>query len=116
MNNCFPGCNAPVIYKDGSGSDRKLRTMKWGLVPSKTKVFPGSKPNHFKVFNARIETAAISPMFSKLVRGGGRCAIMMDGFYEWKEEDVVNKKKKKQPYYVHFSNNRPMIMAGVFDR
>lgn len=31
-------------------------------------------------------------------------------FYEWKKDG-----KKKQPYYIHFKDGRPLVFAALFD-
>lgn len=31
-------------------------------------------------------------------------------FYEWKKDG-----SKKQPYYIHFKDNRPLVFAALYD-
>jgi SOS response associated peptidase (SRAP) len=65
------------------------------------------KLNFFKMFNARSETVASKPIFKRLL-SHNRCVVAYDGFYEW----LVDEHKEKQPYFVHYSDNRPMLMAA----
>lgn len=62
------------------------------------------------MFNARSETLAERPAFQRLL-ARRRCLVLTAGFYEWKKES----KAAKQPYYVHFDDGRPMVMAGLYD-
>ncbi|KAI8464931.1 MAG: hypothetical protein J3K34DRAFT_489601 [Monoraphidium minutum] len=82
----------------GGGRGRVVETMKWGLVPSFTAAHEA--PDHFRMFNARSETVAEKPVFSRLLgrrRVGWRCVVLLNGFYEWKKDAGG----RKQPYYVH---------------
>lgn len=73
--------------------DRVVMPMQWGLVPSFTDA--AARPDFWKAFNARSESVAEKPMFRRLVNRR-RCAVLADGFYEWKQDD----KKEKQPFFV----------------
>ncbi|KAA0167615.1 hypothetical protein FNF27_07281 [Cafeteria roenbergensis] len=77
----------------GAASDRVVMPMQWGLVPSFTDA--AARPDFWKAFNARSESVAEKPMFRRLVNRR-RCAVLVDGFYEWKEDE----QKEKQPYFV----------------
>jgi putative SOS response-associated peptidase YedK len=66
--------------------------------------------NFFKMFNARSETVASKPIFKRLL-SHNRCVVAYDGFYEW----LVDEHKEKQPYFVHYGDNRPMLMAALYD-
>jgi putative SOS response-associated peptidase YedK len=39
------------------------------------------------------------------------CLIPASGFYEWKAEGL----NKKQPYYIHRADGKPMAFAGLWD-
>lgn len=106
MKNIPPGNYLPVIFKTKSNK-KGLQMMIWGLVPSFTK--KSDKPNFFRMFNARSETLDEKVSFKRLLPSN-RCAVLIDGFYEWKNES-----NKKQPYYVHVEVGKPMYIACIFD-
>ncbi|CAM9349074.1 unnamed protein product [Ectocarpus sp. 12 AP-2014] len=82
--------------------------MRWGLVPSFTK--KGDKPDFFRMFNARSETAAEKPSFRRLV-GRRHGVVAFTGFYEWKRDE----KGERQPYYFHYADDRPLLFAVLYD-
>jgi putative SOS response-associated peptidase YedK len=75
------------------------QTMRWGLVPSFTR--KDATPNFFRAFNARSDTAADKPMFSRLL-SRKRCVVLLNGFYEWRAEGRGSL-AVKQPYYLHLA-------------
>ncbi|XP_042040083.1 abasic site processing protein HMCES-like isoform X2 [Salvia splendens] len=106
--NVAPGFNVPVVRLDDGGGDCVVsHCMKWGLVPSFTK--KTDKVDHFKMFNARCESIREKASFRRLLPKN-RCLVSFEGFYEWKKDG-----SKKQPYYVHFKDDRPMVFAALFD-
>ena len=94
--NVCPGKNTPVCYLDEESGNVCLRTMKWGLIPSSSYSNKIERPDYFKMFNARSETADVKPVFSRILQRGRRCVVPVDGYFEWKQEG-----KKKQPYFVY---------------
>ncbi|KAH6814431.1 embryonic stem cell-specific 5-hydroxymethylcytosine-binding protein [Perilla frutescens var. frutescens] len=107
--NVAPGFNVPVVRRDdeGDGDGVVSHCMKWGLVPSFTK--QSDKIDHFKMFNARSESIREKASFRRLLPKN-RCLVSFEGFYEWKKDG-----SKKQPYYVHFKDGRPLVFAALFD-
>ncbi|KAG7642143.1 SOS response associated peptidase (SRAP) [Arabidopsis suecica] len=108
--NVAPGSYIPVLRRDNEvvgGDGVVVHCMKWGLVPSFTK--KNDKPDFFKMFNARSESVAEKASFRRLLPKN-RCLVAVDGFYEWKKEG-----SKKQPYYIHFEDGRPLVFAALFD-
>ncbi|ANM63238.1 embryonic stem cell-specific 5-hydroxymethylcytosine-binding protein [Arabidopsis thaliana] len=108
--NVAPGSYIPVLRRDNEevvGDGVVVHCMKWGLVPSFTK--KTDKPDFFKMFNARSESVAEKASFRRLLPKN-RCLVAVDGFYEWKKEG-----SKKQPYYIHFEDGRPLVFAALFD-
>ncbi|XP_047967508.1 abasic site processing protein YoqW-like [Salvia hispanica] len=108
--NVAPGFSVPVVRLDDGGGDGDgvvSHCMKWGLVPSFTK--KTDKIDHFKMFNARCESIREKAPFRRLLPKN-RCLVSFEGFYEWKKDG-----SKKQPYYVHFKDGRPMVFAALFD-
>ncbi|CAM9738687.1 unnamed protein product, partial [Hapterophycus canaliculatus] len=105
--NAHPGNATPIAYITSTGGSA-LRTMRWGLVPSFTK--KGEKPDFFRMFNARSETAGEKPSFRRLV-GRRHGIVAFTGFYEWKRDD----KGERQPFYFHYTDDRPMLFAVLYD-
>ncbi|KAI4356310.1 hypothetical protein L6164_000342 [Bauhinia variegata] len=107
--NVSPGYNMPVVRReDASNSDgHVLHCMKWGLIPSFTK--KNEKPDHYRMFNARSESISEKASFRRLVPKN-RCLVAVEGFYEWKKDG-----SRKQPYYIHFKDGRPLVFAALYD-
>ncbi|XP_073015054.1 uncharacterized protein [Primulina eburnea] len=107
--NVAPGFNVPVVRRgdDGDGNGVVLHCMKWGLIPSFTE--KTEKPDYFRMFNARSESLREKSSFRRLLPTN-RCLVSVEGFYEWKKDG-----KKKQPYYIHFKDGRPLVFAALFD-
>ncbi|KAJ3671941.1 hypothetical protein LUZ60_008020 [Juncus effusus] len=117
--NASPGAYMPVATVrrgnnrengDEEGDDSVgpvIQCMKWGLIPSFTK--KNEKADHFKMFNARSESVREKASFRRLIPSN-RCLVAIEGFYEWKKDG-----SKKQPYYIHFKDNRPLVLAALYD-
>ncbi|PKA66123.1 hypothetical protein AXF42_Ash018413 [Apostasia shenzhenica] len=112
--NVSPGAYLPVLtigsegQKPEGGEPRPVvHCMKWGLVPSFTK--KTEKPDHFRMFNARSESVKEKASFRRLIPNN-RCLVAVEGFYEWKKDG-----SRKQPYYIHFKDQRPLVFAALFD-
>ena len=73
--NLCPGRTAAVVAMDANGA--RVATLQWGLIPRYDK---SEKPDHWKMFNARSETIATSPVFSRLYPRQ-RCVVPLDGFF-----------------------------------
>ena len=97
---------------------RRLRLMRWGLVPSWVKAGPtGAPQTRSQLINARAETVTTSPAF----RGAAqhkRCLIPMDGYYEWRparESPGDNPKRgRKTPFYFARVDASPLLVAGLW--
>ncbi|XP_020107071.1 uncharacterized protein LOC109723198 isoform X2 [Ananas comosus] len=107
--NVSPGACLPVVRKAAVGEEAApaIHCMKWGLVPSFTK--KTDKPDHYKMFNARSESIKEKTSFRRLLPTN-RCLVAVEGFYEWKKDG-----SKKQPYYIHFEDQRPLVFAALYD-
>ncbi|XP_065873312.1 uncharacterized protein [Euphorbia lathyris] len=107
--NASPGSNLPVVCReDGSdGQGYVLQSMTWGLIPSFTK--KTDKPDFYRMFNARSESIGEKASFRRLLPKR-RCLVAVEGFYEWKKDG-----SKKQPYYIHFKDGRPLVFAALYD-
>ncbi|RDX93025.1 Embryonic stem cell-specific 5-hydroxymethylcytosine-binding protein [Mucuna pruriens] len=107
--NVSPGSDVPVVRReDASDSEGYvLHCMKWGLIPSFTK--KTEKPDHYRMFNARSESIDEKASFRRLLPKS-RCLVAVEGFYEWKKDG-----SRKQPYYIHFKDGRPLVFAAFYD-
>lgn len=105
--NIAPTQSIAVVRLSGDGELRpRLSLVRWGLIP-----FWAKDPSiGARTINARSETVAERPTFRDSFRKR-RCLVAADGFYEWKAAG-----KKKQPYYIHFADDRPFAFAGLWDR
>ncbi len=84
---------------------RRLREMRWGLVPSWAK----DPAIGNRMINARAETLAVKPSFRDAYRRR-RCLIVADGFYEWRKEG-----DRKQPVWIHPVDGGLLTFAGLWD-
>ncbi|EPS73813.1 hypothetical protein M569_00942, partial [Genlisea aurea] len=106
--NVAPGFSLPVVHRDGEKENGvAVQCMKWGLIPSFAN--KNDKIDHFKMFNARAESIQEKASFRRLIPNK-RCLVCVEGFYEWKKDGT-----KKQPYYIHFSDGSPLVLAALFD-
>ncbi|MEU9126843.1 SOS response-associated peptidase [Kitasatospora sp. NPDC048540] len=88
---------------------RRLRPVRWGLVPSWAKDASGGA----RLINARSETADQKPSFRKAFVSR-RCVIPADGYFEWRQVPAENGRKAfKQPYYL--TTGTTMLMAGLYE-
>lgn len=82
----------------------RLMVMEWGFLPAWAKPESDTKP----VINARGETVAEKPFFRGAFRSA-RCALLADGFYEWKRTGT-----QKQPYRITLQGGNIFAMAGLW--
>ncbi|NUP28466.1 MAG: SOS response-associated peptidase [Nocardia sp.] len=100
---------------------RRIRRMRWGLIPHWTKAAePGIPVKGKPLFNARADRAATLPSFRDAVKYR-RCLVPMDGWYEWLvEPDPAGpgKGKKprvvKHPYFMSRPDGERLYMAGLW--
>ncbi len=98
-----PGDEAAVIV----GADRRMVTMRWGLVPRWAK----EEKIGDRMINARAETVAEKPSFKNALKSR-RCLIPADGFYEWAAADGGG---RKQPMRFTMADGAPFAMAGLWE-
>ena len=85
---------------------RSFQRFRWGLVPHWAKdISIGAK-----LVNARAESLGEKPSFRDPFRRR-RCAIVADGFYEWKKEGGG-----KAPYFIQLRGGGTFTFAGLWDR
>ncbi len=88
--------------------------MRWGLVPSWSKS-PSKGP---PIINARSESVIEKPSFRTAIKRR-RCLLLADGFYEWQATQSANpsgKSSAKQPYFIHYADDRPFAFAALWER
>ena len=86
---------------------RRLRAMRWGLVP------PWAKDGAHPLINARAETLTTSPAFRSAAKHR-RCLVPMDGYYEWQPNPDSPKRGRKTPFYFYRPDGSPLLVAGVW--
>ena len=92
--------------------ERRLTTVRWGLVPSWAKdISIGNR-----MINARVETLAEKPAFKRAF-AKRRCLLPADGYYEWYPTQRLGKSGKplKQPFFIHPADGSVMAMAGLYE-
>ena len=104
--NIAPTQSVPTILQLSTSTNRQLKMLHWGLIPSWAK---DSKMGS-KLINARAETVAEKPSFRSAFRQR-RCLVLADGFYEWQQKED----KQKQPFYFRMSDEHPFAFAGLWE-
>lgn len=91
-------------------STRRVRLMRWGLIPPWTKATADGGPDNKGplLINARSEKVSTSPAFRSSAKNK-RCLVPMDGWYEWKGE-----KGSKTPFFMYAGDGEPLFMAGLW--
>jgi putative SOS response-associated peptidase YedK len=95
----------PVAVVTSEGGVRRLRAMRWGLLPAWYKT-PTDGP---LIINARADTIATKPAFREAVRQR-RCIVPASGFYEWSEGEGG----ARLPWYFTRTDGAPMALAGIW--
>ena len=109
--NIAPTQEILAVRVEPKSGEREAAMLRWGLIPSWSKEPQGGPP----MINARGETIAEKPSFRTAVRRR-RCLIPADGFYEWqKSAGSTVQGRQKQPYYIHYRDNRPFAFAGLWE-
>ena len=103
--NIAPTQRVPAV-RATADSSRELVNLRWGLIPFWAKDIKIGN----RMINARSETVATKPAFRTSLRRK-RCAILADGFFEWKKMD-----DGKQPFHIHLADHKPFVFAGLWDR
>ncbi|AFM16186.1 hypothetical protein Mycch_1384 [Mycolicibacterium chubuense NBB4] len=112
--NVAPTTTIATVVKRHSEPDdestRRVRLMRWGLLPPWTKAVDGGGPDTKGplLINARSDKVTSSPAFRSSAKSK-RCLVPMDGWYEWKGQ-----KGAKTPFYMHAGDGEPLFMAGLW--
>ncbi|MER5640745.1 SOS response-associated peptidase [Kitasatospora sp. NPDC002227] len=97
------------VDKETGELARRLRPLRWGLVPSWSKDASGAA----RLINARSETADQKPSFRKAF-AKRRCVLPADGYFEWRQVAAAEGRKAfKQPYFL--TTGGVMLMAGLYE-
>lgn len=88
---------------------RVLQSLVWPLIPFWAK---GELPK-YNTANAKGETVDKTASYRGPWRRGQRLLIPATGFYEWQ---TIAGQKHKQPYHIHFDDDRVFAFAGLWDR
>lgn len=86
---------------------RRLGTLRWGFVP----FWAESPKKGPSPINARLESVHGGMFRDAFERR--RCLLPADGFYEWQAREGAS---RKQPYYLHDPDRRPLGLAGIWGR
>lgn len=92
----------------GAEAVRKLKEVRWGLIPSWAK----DRSIGQKMFNARIETVTEKASFKRAFTKR-RCIIPADGYYEWYKP--AGPKPVKQPFFIHDGSGAALGFAGLYE-
>lgn len=96
---------------DPDTTERSLRLVRWGLVPSWAK----DPSAGARMINARSETAAEKPAFRRAL-AARRCLLPADGWYEWQRRAATkDHKASKQPYLTRYADGKSLAMAGLWE-
>jgi putative SOS response-associated peptidase YedK len=92
---------------------RRLRLMRWGLVPPWVKAGPDGAPEGKgpQLINARADKVTTSPAFRSSAKSK-RCLIPMSGWYEWRKNP--GEKARKTPFYLTPGDDNLICMAGLW--
>ncbi|MCW1917232.1 SOS response-associated peptidase [Rhodobacter sp. KR11] len=100
--NLCPTQDVPVVTSDAG---RRLRAMRWGLVPSWYKT-PTDGP---LIINARSDTVAEKPAFREAIRQR-RCILLASGFYEWS----AGEGRERLPWHITRADGAPLALGALW--
>jgi putative SOS response-associated peptidase YedK len=95
-----------AAVRQATDGGREIVPLRWGLIPSWAK----DEKIAYSTINARAETVADKPAFRSAFKRR-RCLIPADGWYEWRATGP----KSKQPYRMHFPDDRVFGLAGLWE-
>ncbi|MGB8813363.1 MAG: SOS response-associated peptidase [Paracoccaceae bacterium] len=101
----FNICPTQPVAVVTSEAGRRLRAMRWGLLPGWYKT-PTDGP---LIINARADTIATKPAFREAVRTR-RCLIPASGFYEWS----AGPEGQRLPWYITRTDGAAMAFAAIW--
>jgi putative SOS response-associated peptidase YedK len=103
-----------VVRQFAEDSQPQLEAMRWGLVPP----WADSLKIAYSMINARCETLEEKPTYKHLL-DQGRCVLLADGYYEWKQmlgpgASAKQQAANKQTYWIHRPESRPLALACLW--
>ncbi|HME48536.1 SOS response-associated peptidase [Mycobacterium sp.] len=111
---------ATVVSRHSDPGDeptRRLRVMRWGLVPPWVKAGPDGAPEGKGplLINARADKVATSPAFRSSAKTK-RCLVPMTGWYEWRAnpDTPAGKRARKTPFFMTPGDDNLICMAGLW--
>ncbi|KAK3513009.1 hypothetical protein QTP70_035184, partial [Hemibagrus guttatus] len=96
----FKKANLACVGQEAAVDECVLATMRWGLVPAWFKESDPSKMQ-YSTSNCRSESLLEKKSYKDPLLKGRRCAILADGFYEWRRQQ-----KDKQPFFIYFPQSQ----------
>jgi putative SOS response-associated peptidase YedK len=119
--NVAPTANIAAVVSRHSDPDdeptRRLRLMRWGLVPPWVKTGPDGAPEGKGplLINARADKVTTSPAFRSSAKTK-RCLVPMTGWYEWRPntDEPGGKKARKTPFFMTPGDDDLICMAGLW--
>jgi putative SOS response-associated peptidase YedK len=90
------------------GVVRRLRLVRWGLVPSWAKDLAIGN----RMINARAESLTEKPAYRRAF-ARRRCILPADGYYEWRAPAA--KGGRKQPFFIRRRDGQQLAMAGIYE-
>ncbi|WP_134081442.1 SOS response-associated peptidase [Mycobacteroides salmoniphilum] len=94
----------------GDVPTRRVRAMRWGLVPTWAKAREDGRPQAkgAPLINARAESLATAATF-RVAAQSKRCLVPMDGWYEWRKQDGA-----KTAFYMNAGDGKRLFAAGLW--
>lgn len=108
--NVAPTTDVPIVLERlvDDAMTRRLEVARWGLIPGWAK----DASVGARAFNARSETIIEKPTFRSAIKSK-RCAVPVDGYYEWLKPETP--KGKKRPFFVHPADDSMIFFAGIYE-
>lgn len=90
-------------------TDRDIRLMQWGLIPSWVSDISQAEDIRKGTFNARSESISEKPAFSESFISR-RCILPVTGFYEWQHRG-----SQKIPWYIYRADNAALSLGCIWN-
>lgn len=94
----------------GDVPTRRVRAMRWGLVPTWAKAREDGRPQGkgAPLINARAESLTTAATF-RVAAQSKRCLVPMDGWYEWRKQEGA-----KTAFYMNAGDDKRLFAAGLW--